>query len=438
MSERTLFYGLPLACDGSAEVESLRSYVERLSYAHNLRPRRLVEVLLERYPVHGIGFDYATLLRHWDVHGSGKSGTQLTERLEKATLTPLGHSTLHRFAGLFPAAHFARYRDTAYCPECVAETEDPTHGRLLWEVQCVTACPKHRVLLRAAAECGAPKEERLPVNRRPAFRSVCSACGSIGFRCLTDAAIPAPIEAVRVAEHVGKMLALSDAQCAGINLASLQAGIGELVREVYGSRVANAAVDAGLSRGSVSTWVRGVNRPSLSQLVQLCLRANAELVALLAGRYERVGDNEDEFGVQAKLTDRSYVRVVMSDHDILATLDEAAKETDAPTVQTVCARIGLNPRVARAKFPVAVGRLVARCTERRVAEWNQRHEDAVVAYTKAAAALQERGATVGAKALQREARLVAFSQNPARVRALDSVLKKVAEGAERVQGDTYG
>lgn len=428
MAERTLLFGIPLHGVGTPEVESLRSFIERLAYQHSFRPRVLLEVLFEAYPLDGIAFDSDGLRKRWDIHGTSSLGQQVLHRLEKATLTQLQASTLHRYSKLFPATHLARTGDAVHCPECVLEDAGLAHGRLLWEVQCVSACPKHGLRLRRSNLCGADGDERLGVARRPALRSVCSTCGTLGFRCSTEDAQPADSEEVWVAEQVGGLLALGDDQLAEMTPTTLQRGLQQVVEHVYGGSVVRAAVKASLCRASVSNWSRGIGRPSLSALMQLCLHAKADLTALLSGNFVSSGQGDGR-STQHRVVKRQYVRARLNDEQMRAALDAAAQEPEPPSMSCLGARLGINMEVARRKFPEEAGRLKAAHEAMMEAEYRQRYADAVGAYTTAAAALKDRGEPVCEKYLQSESGLVAFSRNAPRVRAMHEVI--AAHGAPR-------
>jgi hypothetical protein len=142
--KRSLFYGLPLEGVGTWEVESLRSFVERLAYAHCFKPLALLEKLLAHFPLGEAKLSLLAVVRFWDVHGTANAGNLVTERLELATLTKLASAGLRRFAHVLSPAHLARskHERAVYCPACVAEGDELGHGRLLWEVQCVTGLPE--------------------------------------------------------------------------------------------------------------------------------------------------------------------------------------------------------------------------------------------------------------------------------------------------------
>ena len=206
MLKRTLFFGLPLAGVGTPVVESLRGYVQRLAFAHNLKPRVLIEVLLERFPWEGEPVDLSEVMKQWEVHGRGEVGRKLRERLERATGVDLQSSRFGSFSRLVAGQHLAKRGRGRYCPVCVLE--DGAHGQLLWETACVKACPVHKVKLRDAATCGAPSDQHLPAHRRPKVPYACSMCGSLGFACVTSEPEAADDADIWVATQIGQLLAL--------------------------------------------------------------------------------------------------------------------------------------------------------------------------------------------------------------------------------------
>lgn len=435
MAERTLFCGLPLEGRGTWEVESLRSYIERLAYAHSFKPRRLLEALFSRFPLGDESINMQHLLRFWDVHGHADAGPVLVRRLEAATLTPLTASTMRRFERLFSLVHLVRQKNPVYCPECCSDHEMPTYGRLLWEVQGVTACPKHRVLLRSVKRCDAPAAERLSVNRRPAMRAVCGGCGSIGFACVAEPAEPATDSAVWVAQQAGALLALDDSQLDGLTRESCLVGLRDVVQQAFGGSVVNASLDSGLARATVHTWLHGDGRPSLAKLLQFCLRARADLLELLRGRYQSTAKSDVEGpGPLTHLAPRPYVRPAMSRQDMEQRLKAALAAEEVVSVRRLCNEIGISPRSARELFPDLVRVLAKRSMVKGATDDERRFQEASEAYERAAEQLRAEGKFIGVKYLQQRAGLVAHSRNPARVRALRQVLEKMGDARAR-EGD---
>ncbi len=424
-AERTLFYGLPLLGVGTPEVESARSYIQRLALAHNFRPRTLLEILMASLPQVGL-FDGQDFMKRWDVHGFSSVGRALVARLERATGSDLSSASLDRLRELFGTTYLTRFAPH-HCPICVREGEGITHGRLAWEVECVKACPRHGVSLVSSKVCGAEEGQRLPVSKRPMLSSVCSGCGSLGFRCQVHAQPAAPAADTWVAGQIGELLALPSQRVAALNLETLRAGLRELVKARYGGSVVRASREAGLARASVCTWAGGKGRPSLAMLAQLCHHGEAGLVALLEGRYECAparGGSGEHFRTEA----RPYQRASMPWSEVRAAILKATTEVPPPSLAALAKRIGVSKRVMRSKLPQETSELVVRNTAHRRACDRQRYAESVAAYTACAQHLMSQGIKVSSKHLQKHSGLSAFSQNKAKARALAEVVGRYTGG----------
>ena len=443
MLKRTLFFGLPLAGVGTPVVESLRSYVQRLAFAHNLKPRVLIEVLLERFPWEGEPVDLSELMKQWEVHGRGEVGRKLRERLERATGVDLQSSRFGSFSRLVAGQHLAKLGRGRYCPVCVLE--DCAHGQLLWETACVKACPVHKVKLRDAATCGAAPDQHLPANRRPKVSHACSACGSLGFACITDEPEPADDAEIWVATQVGKLLALPPLDCDYWTGDRFQRGLYELVDDVYQGSVVRASLSAGLSRGSVCTWVAGKHKPSLAGLMQLCHNANVDVVELFSGRLETVpepgattdecadklaADDEEAVALERRppidLLERGYTRRTCED-DLRTGLELAVLESPPPNLSQLAARLETGSRFLREKWPAEVAALLEASARYRRTQEEVKFEETVATFERCAGELATRGRPVTPKYLQAASGLVVFRQNLSRTRAMSEVVSRYAQ-----------
>lgn len=434
MRERTLLFGLPLRAESSPYVESFRSYLQRLAYAHNLKPRALLEALLDRFAWDGPMFDLAFLLKFWDVHGSGSVGAGIRSRIEQATSTALFGSWFSSISELVAGQHLTVLGAGRYCPVCVREGD--AHGHLLWEVACVHVCPIHKVHLREAAICEAPEAQRLKINARPKLPHVCSTCGSIGFKCITQLPEPASSSELWVAEQVGRLLEQPPGRTSGWSALKLRQGLRELVDAVYRGGLVVASKSAGLSRASVCTWISGSFRPNFAGLMQLCHHAQADVVELFGGRFARCADyveaakpkpvegTPDPVRSHIDLTpQRTYVRRTFEENPG-AVLAEAAKDAAPPTLEQVAKRLKTSGRFLRLKWPLQSAELVAVSQRYRQAQDQLRYDRSVAKYEESAAALKKAGRPVNAAYLQRVSGLPAFTQNVARRRAVYEVIAR--------------
>ena len=139
---------------GTSNVESLTSYVTRLAEAHGVSLRTLV--IQELLPL--LKRDYLsnpfgnTLSSFWKeaaraLNGTGTLAQEWAQTLERLTLrTNLRFLTLLPWATVLTQQRLLRCT-RAWCPDCFMEwqaTGIPIYEPLLWNVNAVSVCPRHR------------------------------------------------------------------------------------------------------------------------------------------------------------------------------------------------------------------------------------------------------------------------------------------------------
>lgn len=425
-SERTFLFPLELAGVGTVDVEGLHSYIERLAFEHGVKPRALLETLTARYPLGGKKLTLVTLLKTWDVHGFSLVSRKLRDSLEHATGISLRSSTLHRFNHLFPCMHLTRAGGLVHCPECVKENDGIGHGQLLWDVCGVNACARHGLRLRSSEACGAPASERLRVMQRPALRTVCSGCGALGFSCIASPTEAATEAEVWVANQVGSLLTLRDDEIAALTKESMLRGLQALVREAFGGTV-GASKRCRMSKGSLSMWVRGLGAISLGALLQLCSFARVDVLKVMSGDVtadDCAGNHGTAGALILSRKQKKQAKLVLSDEDARQALMAAASQAEPPSFTRTMNEMGMDRRVAQRRFPQECKALADARVKWLETIYQQARRSVEQTYIAAATELAQQGKKVTSKSLQRQAGLVAFSQNAPRVEVLRSVVAR--------------
>jgi len=152
-------------------------------------------------------------------------------------------------------------------------------------------------------------------------------------------------------ESVGRLLALPSVHIDAMSLDGLQVGLRDLVNQRYRGSVVDAAIDSGLSRASVCWWIRGRGKPSLGMLMQLCHRAEADVVELIRGRYV----HRESSGLPVRAIDRDYNKASTSWPEIALAMKAALLEDPPPTMKGMGKRLGVNHRLLRARLATARG-----------------------------------------------------------------------------------
>ena len=420
MSDRSLCANLPLLGRGTGQVQSLSSYFEHLAFAHNMRPKQLAAVVAGHTGVLTPTAAVSMVTRHSSTQRGTAATRQLRSAIEMATGASLEDATMESLLDAICARKLTNEfkRRGRYCPVCIRERGDELpYGRLLWEFEVVRACPVHSLGLHQAGECAAPQEEVLPLHQRPTMQGVCNRCGSIGHKCDPRPLTAAAPEDLWVAKEVEALLAVRGEL--DFNQESLKAGVYDIVNRVYGGSVVRAAMAAGMSRSVVCMWFSGT-QPGLPGVVQLCLNAQASVVAAFRGKYER-SSTPGGLGMQLALP-KKYRRSAFTDEQIKKFLVDAADSDEPPTLEALARQHNLNVDVLRRRFPEE-SRLLGSAS---AAFRANRHQQELTKYAEvfalAARSLKARGRPVNKRTLQEEAGVCTFNSRSPRKRALDQVL----------------
>lgn len=304
----TLLYGIKPRGLRTPDVESLHSYLLRLAFAHRLPPSKLVNMTLAAAPEVNACLDPSPrqeaitreVLRYgwgwgwgWDKHhgksliGVSPGAANWAKALSEAT----GEAGLQRctLRGLmmFITDTGLLTDEPRICVDCLADDirdGGMPYERLSWRMSNVSCCPRHRRPL-IPAKCGRPASEALDPYLRVKHPGVCSGCGSIGFRCITDAPRHIGAGLPWRAQQIGAVLARSDDM-----LMNRHTQMKRFLRERFkDSGLVALGERAGACRSNFSDWINDkTGRTSLGQLLDLAAAEGVSLLSLMEGRWEPV------------------------------------------------------------------------------------------------------------------------------------------------------
>ncbi len=274
---------------GTPYRESLTSYFQRLADSHCVPPR----LLAREFVVPRLGYNnrvkHNQADRFWRspfFNGMGevpRSWTRILEDLtsmkglDRLTLLPLyGRVGLQ---GISPTGH-------KWCPLCLREglQAGVPYGQLLWEVGCVTACPRHGTKL--VCTCGCTAQDRLPTLKVKFLPHVCPHCGKdLSLTPETEVELADP-EELRIARSVADLLGSEAfesgmATCAAGTIADFLKAAIEVIGEGNGARVAHLL---SVSKGGLSDWCNRHHVPSLPQAAHVAETFGVPLALVLQGR----------------------------------------------------------------------------------------------------------------------------------------------------------
>ncbi len=357
-SRSRLYHLEPLGM-GTAAVESLTGYVTRLAEAHGVSVRTLV--VYELLPLLGRAhlskrID-SSLTAFWQKDARALNSMRHLARdwvqaLETLTgRRDLRFLTMLTWADVFSATGLLRPQ-RAWCPACYEEWRragQVVYEPLLWTLQVVIACPRHR--RRLQLECPHPDCRRsqslLAPRSRPGYCSRCERWLGV-FSETEPVGSPALSEdewrwQIWVGDAVGALVVAAPGLPAPPHREKIMTAITGYVEQVAGGEGRTLAREVRVSESSVSSWMRGMQVPRLDSLLQVCQVVGTSPLQLLANDPVVVNSIQGNARIWKESTLRSPRRRKPFDAETVQRALEtvlASDETPPPAMREVARRLG--------------------------------------------------------------------------------------------------
>ncbi|WP_318615880.1 TniQ family protein [Sporosarcina sp. YIM B06819] len=178
--ERSICYPLEPMCKESIDVESLTSYIQRISEAHSVSVSSLVRHLIfpTSYTEETLGYSdndlYRVYYKSYSINGFNQQALfflevlrELTDRIDLKDLTWMKLSSLLSLGDIKVVRH--------WCPACIYDqkNEEIAYEKLVWSLKSVTICLKHNCFLEST--CPACKKENKQLDLHSTI-GYCSKC----------------------------------------------------------------------------------------------------------------------------------------------------------------------------------------------------------------------------------------------------------------------
>lgn len=295
MPPRSKLYCLAPQGSGTAEVESLTSYIIRLAWAYRVNPRLLVaqEILPQLSKEHYVQAVPSRLgsfsrTRSMSINGAGEVARDWAETLERLTMrSDLRFLTLRAFAYGLPTWGLQR-TIPQWCPRCYdewREQKQPVYQPLIWTLQAVTVCMRH----------AHPLVERCPFCQKAqsalAAKTLPGCCTQCGVWLGSVASKEEEVDAAMLDWQGWVMSAVEELYLASRAFGSLpwdqlSQGIAACVEAVGGRRALGRLMKA--SKMLFSSWLNGQRTPSFSYVLEVCYVLNLSPLQLMTVEPERL------------------------------------------------------------------------------------------------------------------------------------------------------
>ena len=348
---RSHLCALPPIGVGTAFVESLTGYIQRLAVAHTVETGTLVNrELLPRIPyTKGTRAgqapakppDYSFYFGAHTLNGTGHRTRLWVAVLEELTrVQRLDLLTALPWANAISCGHLLR-TSRAWCPSCYQNwhsLRQPLYEQLLWMFQMVTVCPSHRQSLESRCpECGRTQYV-FSSKSRPGY---CSRCQSwLGRSCEADAGDVDLTDQQRAAEMVGELLAVSPCIRGTVGTDLFRKNVRTLVRKAGGGLQLRASIQGANVRSSM----RWRNVPQIDSLLRLSRNLNVSIVRVLTESIE----SNSETNHKSALHIRANVPGRVVEQDLECALRAGIPPSlKVPANQLVASLRNPNPKLRR-------------------------------------------------------------------------------------------
>ena len=352
---RSRLFSLAAYGTGTPDQEGLLSLIVRTCHAHAVNPRRMIAVIFPTAEplvakiasapffgklagtVNGLG-QYAELFV--------SATEQLTGQRNLAALTMLPWQELfpHNGQGLLA-------RQRRWCPVCLnQQTLDsgPVPVPLAWSFEAYSCCSRHGCNLEERCpHCGKGQ----PFLPRYPNLGICDYCrGALG-ECAPENVI-SPIDQW-VADAIGDMIAINAEAGFSPDVAKFLNFLGAQVHGLAGGNRAAFCRAIGLAEHAMKGWFNKGERPSMTQFLSICYGTQTMPSAVFPPALPKYTQPLGLRKLPHKLKTRKSRPRPMAAHraDIEKILDKRMGESNADSVSTIAADLGVGVGCLRYWFP---------------------------------------------------------------------------------------
>lgn len=357
-SQRSQLYSLHPIGIGGAYIESLTSYLIRLSEAHKVYPSLLISyviapILNKEFLTHSTArggnrfYDGAKTM-----NGFGNNALDMVGALEKLTkVQQLGILTLASIKEVVPLRYLLK-KHLSWCSVCYEEqfnTGDAIYNLLLWSFEMVNTCSKHKCKLET--ECFLC-HKRIPILHRKSQNGYCPYCNNWLGRATNsnkhsdenDFDYKTTLMAEQIIKHKEQIKTLASKQQVIRNL-------NHLVGIYTEGNMQEFARNLNLAKTTLWDWCNGKVLPPLSRVLEICYLFNISPVNFYI---EDISVNKEQIAFNAGAYSKdTKKREIKFDYDTaLSILQKYAHHSDSNISMNVLAKqLGYSKRTLYNHFP---------------------------------------------------------------------------------------
>ncbi|MGK7933191.1 MAG: TniQ family protein [Microcystaceae cyanobacterium] len=342
---------------GTSYVESLTSYLIRLSELHCLSVRNLIAHVI--VPIVPKSYHTTNLfcMRNYTgaVNGTGELAQDLVQALEKLTYRPnLTHLTLLNWQSILTHRKLLR-KTKAWCPHCYEEWRlghQTVYDPLIWHFKSISICLHHqRALQTVCPHC----HQKIPLLSSLSRAGYCSKCSQwLGISSNTNKIKPSDLSKAHY-QIVGDFLASTPYLSHQVNRETIAQSFEYYCSQMTQGNIAAMSRFLKIPKNKVWMWQQGQVLPQFEVLLNICHQLQVSLVDFLQRKPLNPVLQQDNFVLSnllhsspPKSSDKTF-----NPDSIRQRLEAFLNDkTATPIPMTEMAkRLGHNKRVIHRHFP---------------------------------------------------------------------------------------
>ena len=384
---RSYFYYLQPVGVGSAQVESLTSYLTRLAEAHNVTPNVLlnrellwkVREVFRRHAYRDMGKPECTFVyKSHTLNGVAQRSHDWVSVLRDLTgVQSLEFLTMTAWSQILSASRLIR-RYRVWCPCCYEDqrsSNESAYEPLLWSIQQVSVCPVHKTTLKdRCPHCGQALHV-LSAKSRPGY---CCRCQHwLGMKEVAPDNSSDAHARITAAAGIGELLSAQPNLPQTPSREHFLSNVRVCVEHLADGNMSRFAAGVGVSFDFIHDWFAKNRLLRLEHLTRLCAVVDISPVRFLNHRLA-AGDLDVERIQQVLRQKTSHVRTMRNAPQVRSILQKAANshyreellaaliETPPPTLTELARRLGCTTGALQYRFPDLCQKLIAKLPERKL------------------------------------------------------------------------
>ncbi|MEK4745081.1 MULTISPECIES: TniQ family protein [unclassified Bacillus (in: firmicutes)] len=357
-SQRSQLYSLhPIGVEG-AYIESLTSYLIRLSEAHQVYPSSLISYVIA--PILDKEFLIKSATRGGNrfydgaktMNGFGNNALDMIDTLGRITkVEELGKLTLASIKEVVPLRYLLK-KYLSWCSVCYEEqlnAGDAIYNPLLWSLEMVNTCSKHKCKLET--ECFLC-HKRIPILHRKSQNGYCPYCNNWLGRATNsnkhsdenDFDYKITLMAEQIIKHKEQIKTLASKQ-------QIIRNLNHLVDIYTEGNMQEFARNLNLAKTTLWDWCNGKVLPPLARVLEICYLFNISPVNFYI---EDINVNKEQIAFNAGAYSKgTKKREIKFDYDTaLSILQKYAHHSQSTVSMNVLAKqLGYSKRTLYNHFP---------------------------------------------------------------------------------------